>query len=131
MATVVGGRGGVAMSATEIVHFVKANAYRPDTVAAHWHQRAGRLTDFAICVASPDLGFAYRVEMGDVPEDTIVDPATNRILVRGWRGLFTQMIADGVLRVTPAVRAKLGDHEINNLINKGAAQFNAASHGMA
>lgn len=121
MATLQDGelRGGTAMSATEIVRFVKDNAYRPDTVAAHWHRVTGRLTDFAICVASPDLGYAYKVDMGEVPEHTIIDPTTQGILVRGWRGLFVQMIADGVMRVTPAVRQKLGNEIIDQLQKGG------------
>jgi len=125
-------RAGTAMSATEIVRFVKANSFRPDTVAAHWHRVTGRLTDFAICVASPDLGFAYKVEMGEVPEHTIIDPVTQRIMVRGWRGLFIQMISDGVLKITPAVTAKLGSETVNMLASQGKGfEINAKAHGLA
>lgn len=120
------------MSATEIVRFVKENCFRPDTVAAHWHREAGRLTDFAICVASPDLGYAYKVELGEVPEYTIIDPVTQRIMVRGWRGLFRQMLYDGVMKITPAVTAKLGQAEINMLTQKGKGyEINAEAHGLA
>lgn len=125
-------RAGTAMSGTDILRFVKDNCFRPDTVAAHWHRKAGRLTDFAICVASPDLGFAYKVEKGEVPEHTIIDPTTQRVMVRGWRGLFIQMIADGVLKITPAVTAKLGSETVNQLASKGMGfQINAQAHGLA
>lgn len=123
---------GRAMSGPEIVRFVKRNAYRPDVVAAHWHRSAGRLHDFAICVANPMKGFAYKVSIGDVPEETIEDPATGRIIVRGWRGLFKQMLCDGVIKESAEVCALLGQSEVDMLknVNRGFS-IDAQAHELA
>ena len=105
------------MTGPEIMRFVKRNAYRPDLVAAHWHRVAGRLHDFAICVASSDLGYAYKVQIGDVPQKTINDPSTGKILVRGWEGLFKQMFLDGVIKDSRDLRDALGHITVTELIS--------------
>ncbi len=122
---------GRAMTGAEIMRFVKRNAYRPDLVAAHWHRVAGRLSDFAICVANPMTGFAYRVEIGEVPEHNIIHP-NNSIAVRGWRSLFKQMICDGVLKNTAEVNKLIGSTEMAQLTNMNhGLELNATAHELA
>jgi len=123
---------GCAMTGPEIVRFIKRNAYRPDLVTGHWHQRGGQPTDFAICVANPMKGFSYRVGLGDLPEHTLEDPASGKILLRGWRGLFKQMLCDGVIMESKEVVQKLGHAEINHIknINRGF-KINVKAHELA
>jgi len=123
---------GGTMSGTEIVRFVKRNAYRPDLIAPHWHQRGGRTEDFVISVSNPMKGFCYKVQLGMVPERNIEDPETGGYLVRGWKTLFQTMLVDGILKDTKEVRQALGDTEVQTFLTQHPeVRFNAQAHGLA
>jgi hypothetical protein len=52
---------------------------------------------------------AWNVAVPDIPEKTVIDPETQRIVHRGWKELLMVLLQERVLRPTPEVIGLCGD----------------------
>lgn len=53
---------------------------------------------------------AINVAVPQIPEHTVYDLATGRIVARGWKGLLQVLLADRVIRPSKEIRDLCGEH---------------------
>lgn len=110
----------------EFADFVWRNAYDPGRlrfIYSKWgdkyHNRAPEGT-CSLVNGSMDEGLIYNVPHPQIPELTVIDPDTNRIAHRGWRGLVQLLLNDRVLKPTREVERLVG-HKLFDQLRKGVA----------
>lgn len=123
------------MPISEFQDLIHRNAYKPNIrwISSRWGARNGapdgtctmlvgawlpvrNTNERVFQTVHRDHVGAYNVPTPVVPEFTDVDPESQEILARGWRGLLPWLIADRVIRPSPEIETWLGHREFDSAV---------------
>ena len=123
------------MDIGEFEDLVHRNAYRPNIrfISSRWGAVNGapantctllvgawlpvQNTDDSVPTLNPEHVTALNVPVPWLPEHTVIDPASSRVVARGWRALLRELLLERVIRPSPEVRRLVG-HSVYERIQR-------------
>lgn len=125
------------MDIGEFESLVHRNAYRPNIrfISSRWGAVNGapantctllvgawlpvQNTDESVPTVNPEHVTALNVPTPWIPERTVIDPKTQRIVARGWKALLRELLLERVIRPSVEVRRLLGPAEYERIQREG------------
>ena len=125
------------MDIGDFVDLIHRNAYKPNIrfISSRWGARNGapantctllvgawlpvQKSEDVVPTLDPEHVTALNVPVPWIPEQTVVDPKTQRIVARGWRALLRELLLEHVIRPSHEVRRLLGPREYERIQREG------------